>query len=248
LPVRKTRPVGRVATLPARIVAFAGVPITMAASLAAGAIALNDVDNSADPSAGWSLAAVAMLSGAVATYLGLLWWMVAAAINARRVTQMAVSPWTPLFVLVGGPAMLIGGGVMRAAAEDGTANQQWVATAVILAGAFVVGPGHLVLLAAYRSTADRLGAARTPWSVLIWLPLFAAVIQVTLTLFVYPQIDSDRVVVFIWLLSMAFAAAASVGYVLSMWRAMASFDHACRRDRSLEKADAMPGHFVYGRL
>jgi hypothetical protein len=234
--------------LPARIVAFAGVPVTIAASLAAGAIALNNADQSADPSAGWSFAAVAMVAGVAATYLGLLWWMVAAAVNARRVTQLAVSPWTPLFVLVLGPALLLGGGAMSAAAEDGTANQQWVATAIILAGAFVVGPGHLILLAAYRSTADRLGAARSPWSVLIWLPLFAGVIQATLTVLVYPQIDSDRMVVFIWLLSMAFAAAATVGYVLSMWRAMASFDHACRRDRSPEKADVLPGHFVYGRL
>jgi hypothetical protein len=246
---RRARRTGTLPTLPARVLAFVCVPLLLGLLLWSGLRLLDAPDEGATVTdrIGASLIGATVLTS-LAIYLGLLGWMVMAAINARRITQLAVSPMTSLIVLVGGPAaMLVGGSIGNATQLDAQVRD-FVSTGVVLLGLAILGLGHLVLLASYRSTAERLGAARQPWSVLIWTPIGLALVQLTLTMLVYPRIESDRIVVFVWLLSLVGWAVLSLAYVLSMWRAMSSFDHACRRDRSLEKADVLPDHFVFGRI
>lgn len=249
-PVRKRRK-GFVPTLPPRVLTFIAIPVALSTSLALTVSMLDDpIDDDSALEGAARLFANGWVVSALLVYVGLLWWMVAAAINARRISQLSVSPMTPLIVLVGGPVLIMVGAAIHARPTSTFESQEWhdfVGTGVVLAGGLIVTLGHLILLASYRSTAERLGGARQPWSVLIWLPILGGIIQATLTLLVYPQLESDRIIVFVWLLSLALSAVLTVYYVLSMWRAMASFDAAVRRDRTLEKADLLPVHFAYGR-
>jgi len=250
-PVRKQRK-GFVPTLPPRVLTFVALPISLAMLLALAVSALDDPvdsDSALEGAARLFASGWAISSGAV--YVCLLWWMVAAAVNARRVSQLSVSPTTPLLVLVGGPVLLAVGAAIRARPTSSSESQQWhdfVGTGVVLLGVLIITLGHLVLLASYRSTSERLGGAREPWSVLIWLPILGVILQGALTGLIYPQLESDRIIVFVWLLSVALTAVLTVYYVLSMWRAMASFDAAVRRDRTLEKVDLLPTHFAFGRI
>jgi len=95
--------------------------------------------------------------------IGWLTWATNAARNARLVTPLAMSPFTPII----GVALMVAVIVVppRYIEADATLNVMCVAAAVII---------HLFVINSFRGTAARLGAPTAPWVHLIWLPFVVA--------------------------------------------------------------------------
>jgi hypothetical protein len=162
--------------------------------------------------------AASLIVSSLVTGLGWLWWTLSASFNAERIVPLATSPWLPTFVYLGGPiATLIGLDMVTD-----------MAPVVVGAGVTWVGIGHIVVVASFRSTAERIGASTEAFTKLLWLPLAWISYRmgmVTLLTFLEDEQQLTWLLMAIGYIGVLFP----VAMVVAAWNAMASFERACRR-------------------
>jgi hypothetical protein len=134
-------------------------------------------DNRAVVTAGAMAAGVALLS--------FLMWAMVAARNAQALTPLALSPWMTPFVYLVGPAVAVVG---YRSLTDGSFEQQLV----IGVGAAIFCLGAWLLPLSFRATAQRLGAARQPWTTLFLLPILSNGVGLASALAIGSQSSVDR--------------------------------------------------------
>ncbi|MCU1360237.1 MAG: hypothetical protein JWN99_1526 [Ilumatobacteraceae bacterium] len=172
----------------------------------------------------------AVVSGlaSLAFVLGWLWWSTAAAFNARRLLPRTTSPYLPVFIYVLLPIGLSAGRIQLIGHEtgNGRTDDYITVTAVVLA---VIG--HMIVVGSFRSTADRIGASVDEFSKVLWIPLawIAYALMVATMVGLYGgQWRSTPVLTALLTIALLFPLL----MIVSTWRAMTSFDHACHRMNS----------------
>jgi len=94
---------------------------------------------------------------------------------------------------------------------------------------------HLGVLAAYRNTAEKIGAPLAPWTRVIFVPQAALVFSLLLAFFGQTLNDAA----FTAVLGSAWALVALV-YAISCYQAMAGFDRACAGRMVGAGAESLP--------
>jgi hypothetical protein len=188
-----------------------------------------------------------VVMGAGAMYVGAMWWAVAAAINARHRTPMAVSPlMAPVFhgVLPGVAAALVWKFV-----PTETLDKPATTSIIVWCGGIGLFVAHLMVIKGYRATAERVHGDREPWSYLLFGPLL--MVGVALSLHgARTYIGGDQVMELSRYAAFGIGLAFLVGYVRAVWAASGSFDRACRRDLAAITKDqelAFGSRFVVGK-
>jgi len=167
--------------------------------------------------------------------LGWLWWTVAAALNARRTARYTVSPlFAPVSLMVATACAAL---LPSALKNRGKAEIIGLAAATGLA----VLIAHFGVLGAYRKAAGSLGAPQGPWTMLIVLPWVAAVADLVLRFF-FGLVGTKLVGVVVPTALVLFGL-----YMVSLYRAMSSFDTACSgRQMSHTDRGALPDFLKRG--
>lgn len=156
-----------------------------------------------------------MLAGAAGCLLvGWLWWSVAAALNARRRSRWAVSPFfVPVtYVLY---AML---GVIAAMSKQVLGDNWFYGQAGALAVAVVI---YFSTLGAYSKTAQGVGSPSTYFTRLIVIPWATFAGSMVALFFAKYLSEEARLIVFL-----LFVLVQGI-YGLTMYQAMSHFDRAC---------------------
>ncbi len=195
------------------------------------------------PTALWALFSV--ISLAVLAWIAWVWWTIVAAVNARRISPLAVSPWLPVMVYLGAPVFVTAGWLAFSRGKT-AADAPWLRTAglaMLVVGGLYLAFGALGLLVSFRSTAARIGADPAAFSKMLWLPFIVtigggAAVGIAAVAGGSPTAVATA--------RLAVGAVATVMHVSTAWKAMSRFDNACRRDRSREFRDVAPqfGNFM----
>lgn len=197
----------------------------------------------AGPTAVWALFTVVSL--AILAWIAWVWWTIVAAVNARRISPLAVSPWLPVMVYLGAPTLVAAGWVAFSRGKT-AADAPWLRTAglaMLVVGGLYLAFGALGLLVSFRSTAARIGADPTAFSRMLWLPLIVTMGGGAAVGVVAAAGGSPTAVA---TARLAVGGVATVLHVATAWKAMSRFDNACHRDRSREFCEVAPqfGNFM----
>jgi hypothetical protein len=157
---------------------------------------------------------VIVLGGAALCLLfGWLWWGVAAALNARRTTRWAVSPWYVPLTYVAVYVAGVGAGIA----------ERWLGDNVVYARACALAFGvvmYFSTLTTFRGTAQALGGTTKYFTRLIVVPWFVAA-GVGVFLFFADYLASQALLGAFVLLQLVQGL-----YGLTMYQAMASVDRS----------------------
>jgi hypothetical protein len=182
------------------------------AILAAIALDAATVDDDGVHLESWvsTLLGVALLLACPGFAIGWLTWATNAARNARMVTPLAMSPFTPII----GVALMVVVIVVpqRYTEPDATLNLLCVATAVVI---------HLFVINSFRGTSARLGAPTVPWAHLIWMPFVVAGATVAVSMASVAMTPTTANV-----LAVTVSGLGSLAIGVAMHRGMGSFDRA----------------------
>lgn len=177
-----------------------------------------------------------ILAGAAACLLvGWLWWAVAAALNARRRSRWAVSPFfVPItYVLY---AML---GVIAALSKQVLGDNWFYGQAGALAAAVVI---YFSTLGAYSKTAQGIGSPSTYFTRLIVIPWATFAGSLVALFFAKYLSEEARLIVFL-----LFVLVQGV-YGLTMYQAMSHFDRSCAGRRlGHDDPDALANFLKFAR-
>lgn len=225
--------VPRTMVLTAMLAGFAS-PILLIVLKQQGHLKINGTNWTIDDS-GRNLVVGSAVGAAACCVMGWLWWTVAAALNARRTARYTVSPlFAPLSLLVATAcaAMLPMALKNRSKAE--------VAGLAVATGLAVL-IAHFGVLGAYRKAAGALGAPQMPWTMLIVLPWIAAAADLVLRFF-FGLVGTKLIGVVVPTALVLFGL-----YLVSLYRAMSSFDSACSgRQMSHTDRGALPDFLKRG--
>jgi hypothetical protein len=172
----------------------------------------------------WQAIGATLSVAIVGAWLGAVWWAVAAAKNARRVSPTGPSPVTPVMLYVVFPAgAYLGMYLSHSRTLDLTLYYGCIGLVCL---------GYLVLTLGFRNAARKIGAPAGPWTALAAMPFLVLGANLALTLGAQVNAFSgDEIEPLVAFAVVGGDALALGGYIVSMGRAMATFDRACRSPR-----------------
>jgi hypothetical protein len=172
----------------------------------------------------WQAIGAGLSVAFVGGWLGAVWWAFAAAKNARRVSPIGPSPLTPIMLYVIFPAgAYVGMYLSHSRTLDLTLYYCYI-------GLFCLG--YVILTLGFRNAARKIGAPAGPWTVLATMPflMFGANLALTLGLQIN-AFSGGEIAPLVAFAVLGGYALVLGGYIVSVGRAMATFDRACRSPR-----------------
>lgn len=171
----------------------------------------------------WQVVSVSYTVSVVALWLGAVWWAFAAAKNARRTSPVGPSPMTPVFLYVVFP---VGAWLGMYYSSSRTVDLSLFYGYIAL---FILG--YPIVNLSFRNAARKIGAPAGPWSAVVGLPFMVFGVNFALTLGIDLDLFSGTTGTTVVMLVLVGYALALAGYIVSVGRAMATFDRACRAPR-----------------
>lgn len=171
----------------------------------------------------WKLVGAAFAVSITGGWLGAVWWAFAAAKNTRRVSPAGPSPITPIvFYVIFPVGAYLGMYYSSSRSVDLALYYGYIAFFVI---------GYLVLTLGFRNSARKIGAPPAQWTALLAIPLLWMGANLSLTMLFKIDVASGGSSGTVVALALGASALAMAAYIMSIGRAMATYDRACRQTR-----------------